>query len=334
MAKSKQRREHVFKKLRKERGSLTAEEAEALFQTVDETGHSDEERAKRERAHRSETGQGVDVDPLSGNDPSGDDVEQHIRKTAVGFVLVFLVAVTLMQVSCGIIRRANTANLSEDVSVLTVASAMRGGVDWGGGFTQFPAEFTVQEADEHTHRIEVTVLDTESGNALDCFSTAQIQAASLSVNALLNPDINTVIYHVNIYVDADGDFRTSRFFEFLRPTGETSSFVTFVWTKSTTTQGRVVFNCTVTGMDAKTQKALRDRITSSHTPYSLITNAITEAPEDELSSAGEKTDGATAGGTSADAAGGEAAGADAAAGNTAGADATVSTAAAPTAAGR
>ncbi len=221
MAGKKRRREHVVTNIRKSRGSLTADEAEALFATVDETGHSDKERAAREHASRKETGQGVMVDPLSGSDPSGDDTEQHIRRTAIGFVLIFLIVVTLAQVSCGVIRRANTANLSEDVSVLTVASAMRGGVDWGDGFTQFPNEFTVQEADENTHRIEVTVLDTDSDNALTCFSNAQIQATALSVNALLNPDVNTVIYHVNVYVDADGNFRTSRFFEFLRPTGHT-----------------------------------------------------------------------------------------------------------------
>ena len=295
MSGKKRRREHVVTNIRKSRGSLTADEAEALFATVDETGHSDKERAAREHASRKETGQGVMVDPLSGSDPSGDDTEQHIRRTAIGFVLIFLIVVTLAQVSCGVIRRANTANLSEDVSVLTVASAMRGGVDWGDGFTQFPNEFTVQEADENTHRIEVTVLDTDSDNALTCFSNAQIQATALSVNALLNPDVNTVIYHVNVYVDADGNFRTSRFFEFLRPTGETHAFVTFVWTKSTTPEGRVVFNCTVTGMDAKTQKALRDRITSSHTPYSLITEAITDDSAEEEAVDGANDEGATAG---------------------------------------
>ena len=153
----------------------------------------------------------------------------------------------------------------------------------------------VQEADENTHRIEVTVLDTDSGDALTCFSNSQIQATALSVNALLNPDVNTVIYHVNVYVDEDGNFRTSRFFEFLRPTGETHAFVTFVWTKSTTTEGRVVFNCTVTGMDSKTQKALRDRITSAHTPYSLITDAITDD-----SAEGEQTDGTSTDGAAVD----------------------------------
>ena len=143
--------------------------------------------------------------------------------------------------------------------------------------------------------IEVTVLDTDSGDALTCFSNSQIQATALSVNALLNPDVNTVIYHVNVYVDEDGNFRTSRFFEFLRPTGETHAFVTFVWTKSTTTEGRVVFNCTVTGMDSKTQKALRDRITSAHTPYSLITDAITDD-----SAEGEQTDGTSTDGAAVD----------------------------------
>ena len=34
-----------------QKGALNADEAEALFSTVDETGHTDEERAARERQH-------------------------------------------------------------------------------------------------------------------------------------------------------------------------------------------------------------------------------------------------------------------------------------------
>lgn len=278
--------------IRIEKGALTPEEAERLFTTVDETGHSDEERAAKQRARRKEKGQGVEVDPLAGDDPSGSDVEKVIQRTAVGFVLAFLIIVTLAQVSCGVIRRVNTANLSQDVSVTTVASALRDGVEWGNGFTQFPEEFTVQEADKNTHRIEVTVLDSSSSNALECFSNAQIQATALSVNALLNPNVNTVIYHVNIYVDEDGNFRTSRLFDFLRPTGETHSFMTFVWTKSTNESGAVVFNCTVQGMNAETQERLRDKITSSYTPFA--SSKANEGEEKEAPAADDAATGADA----------------------------------------
>ena len=164
-----------------QKGALNADEAEALFAKVDETGHTDEERARRERRHRKEKGTSVDVDPLTGDDPSGSNVEKVIARTAVGFVLLFLVGVVVFQVGFGVIRRANTANLSENANVRTVASALRGGVEWGNGFTQFPEDFSVQEADENTGRIEVTVTDTSSEKALECFAGSQVQATALSL---------------------------------------------------------------------------------------------------------------------------------------------------------
>ena len=139
---------------RRQKGALDADAAEELFTKVDETGHPNEERAALERARRQGGAAAVDVDPLSGSDPSGSNIEKVITKTAVLFVLIFLVIVVLMQVSCGVIRRANTANLTESVTVRSVASALRGGVEWGNGFTQFPEDFSVQEADENTGRVE------------------------------------------------------------------------------------------------------------------------------------------------------------------------------------
>ncbi|ERI06287.1 hypothetical protein [Atopobium sp. oral taxon 810] len=275
------------------KGTLGHEEAEQLFSTVDETGHSNRERAARERKRRHEKGHGVDIDPLSDADPSGSDVELHIRRTAVGFVMTLLVVVILAQVSCGVVRRVNTANLSQDVSVVTVASALRGGVEWGNGFTQFPEDFTVQEADQHTHRVEVSVRDTTSKNVLTCFSSSQIQATALSVNALLNPNINTVIYHVNVYMDDSGNLLTSQFFNFIKPTGETHPFMTFIWTKENTSNG-VRYNCTIEGMDAKTQKALRKKITSSYTPFANIGQGDSAAtPTDEQTAATSETSDAT-----------------------------------------
>ena len=114
---------------RRQKGALDADAAEELFTKVDETGHPNEERAAQERARRQGGAAAVDVDPLSGSDPSGSNIEKVITKTAVLFVLIFLVIVVLMQVSCGVIRRANTANLTESVTVRSVASALRGGVE-------------------------------------------------------------------------------------------------------------------------------------------------------------------------------------------------------------
>lgn len=253
-----------------QKGALNADEAELLFSKVDESGHTDEERARRQRANRKAKGVSIDVDPLAEEDPSGSNVEKVIAKTAVIFVLVFLAIVVAGQVFFGLVRRANTSNLSENANVKTVASALRGGVEWGNGFTQFPEDFSVQEADENTGRIEVTVTDTNSENALECFAGSQVQATAFAVNSLLNPNINTVVYHVNVHLDSEGKIERSQLFGFLKPTGDVTSFMTFVWTKTQSSSG-VNFSCTITGIDETVQDELRDQITTSFTPVQILT---------------------------------------------------------------
>ena len=252
-----------------QKGALTADEAEELFSRVDHTGHTDEERARRQRAHRKEKGVSLDIDPLSEDDPSGSNVGKVITKTAVSFVVIFLAVVVIGQVAFGFMRRANTANLAEEANVRTVASALSGGVEWGNGFTQFPEDFTVQEADENTGRIEVTVIDTSSQNALECFAGSQVQATAFAVNALLNPNINTVVYHVSVHVGSDGAMQQSSLFGFLKPTGDVTSFMTFVWTKTQSADG-VQFSCRITGIDDSVQEELRDQITTSFTPVQIL----------------------------------------------------------------
>ncbi len=109
-----------------------------------------------------------------------------ITKTAMAVVIGILVLIVGMQIGYGVMRRLNTANLFESVSVDTVSTALKGGLEWGNGFTQFPLDFTVDEADERTGTVEVTVLDTSSANELELLSNGQIQAAALATNALLN----------------------------------------------------------------------------------------------------------------------------------------------------
>lgn len=255
---------------RRQKGALTAEEAEKLFATVDETGHSNEERARRQRKRRKDTGVAVDIDPLSDQDPSGSNVGKVIAKTAVSFVLVFLVIIVGAQLFFGFARRANTANLSESASVMNVASALRGGVEWGNGFTQFPDDFSVQEADENTGRIEVTVVDVNSENTLEAFAGSQVQATAFAINALLNPKINTVIYHVNVHIDQNGKLEKSSFFGFMKPTGTVTSFVTFNWSKTQKADGGIGISLTLTGMDEALQDELRNQITTSFTPVQIL----------------------------------------------------------------
>ena len=187
--------------------SLSADEAEKLFATVDETGHTNEETAARQRRHRKDTGNGVDVDPLAGEDPSGSNIGKTIAKAASAFVIIAFVVIVGSQLYFGYVRRENTANLSESVSVSSVARALDGGVEWGNGFTQFPEDYSVQEADQNTGRIEVTVTDTTSETPLEVVAGSQVQATAFAVNSLLNPNINTVIYHVQVHKDAEGNIQ-------------------------------------------------------------------------------------------------------------------------------
>lgn len=250
--------------------SLTADEAEELFSKVDETGHTNVETAQRQRRHRHLTGTGVDVDPLSADDPSGSNVGKTIAKAAAIFVVGFFVLIVGTQLIFGYVRRSNTANLSTNVNVRTVASALRGGVEWGNGFTQFPEDFSVQEADENAGRVEVTVIDTTSQTVLEALAGSQVQAAAFSTNALLNQNINTVTYHVQVYLDEEGKIATSSFFGFIKPTGNLTSLMTFVWTKTYTEDGGVRFNCTITGIDENMQDVLREQITNRFTPTTIL----------------------------------------------------------------
>lgn len=278
-------------KEKKKRTPLTPDEVEAIFAEVDETGHTNASRARKEHKRRRAKKVAVEVDPLSGADPSGSSISEIITRTAVGFVVVLLLVVVLSQVACGIARRAGTAQLAKGVDVKSVASALRNGVEWGNGFTQFPEDFSVQEADENAGTIEVTVVDTSSKDELECLSGSQIQAAALSVNALLNPNISQVVYHVDVHVGDDGKFQQSTLFGFLKPTGTVRRFATFIWTKSTTASGGFNFNCMITGLDAEAAKNLREKVTvqnsfleaivgSSSTTSSATTKAATtEAAE-------------------------------------------------------
>lgn len=268
--------------------ALDAKNAEILFATVDETGHTNAETAKKQRARRRRFGNAVAVDPLSTDDPSGSNIERVIAITAVSFVAIFFVLVIASQVAIGVIRRNSTANLATEVSVKAVGSAMSGGVEWGNGFTQFPERFSVEEADENTHRIEVTVTDTTSKDLLEVFAGSQIQAAALSINSLLNPNINTVIYHVQVYFNEDNKLQHSNLFGILPPQGAPRTLMTFIWTKTTTDNG-VRFHCTIKGVDKEIADKLRAHITSSFTPNTIIGQVFGTVDQDVTDTTKDKS---------------------------------------------
>lgn len=269
------------------RPPLTADEATELFSELDESGVVDPLRARessRRRAFRAKVREeGGDeavnkleadhrskrrasrpkIDPLSADDPSGSKAGQAISRMAVLSIVGVLVLVVGMQVVYGVNRRLNTANLSERTTVDTVEHAMESGVEWGNGFTQFPEEFTVDEADESTGAVEVSVVDATSRNELELLSNSQIQAAALATNALLNDKINRVTYNVYARVDENGNFVHDEFFGFLKAEGTERAMLTFIWTKQVAAgTSNIDWELRIVGMDDETAAKIQEQVNS------------------------------------------------------------------------
>ena len=168
-----------------------------------------------------------------------------------------------MQIVYGVSRRLNTANLSECADYETVTNAMQSGVEWGNGFTQFPEQFTVDEADERTGVVEVSVVDTQSKNELELLSNSQIQASALSTNALLNEKINRVVYKVYALTDDKGNFAHDQLFGFVPATGTRRAMLTFVWTKEKSANTTYIdWNLKIIGMNDKLTDKIQTQVNS------------------------------------------------------------------------
>lgn len=242
---------------------MTPDEVTELFSELDESGVVDPARLLGGSKRRPRHADRLTVDPLSEDDPSGSKVGQAISRTAILVIVGALVFIVGMQVVYGVNRRLNTANLSERADRDTVEQAMRSGVEWGNGFTQFPARFTVDTADEKTGAIEVSVVDTDSANELELLSNSQIQASALATNALLNDKINRVVYNVYALVDDDGAFQHDSFFGFVKATGTRRAILTFIWTKTASeASSNIDWELKIIGMDDKTAEAIQDQVNS------------------------------------------------------------------------
>ena len=243
--------------------NMTPEEASELFSEIDEAGVVDPARVRGGSKRRSRHADRVTVDPLSEEDPSGSKVGQTISRTAILVIVGVLVFVVGMQIVYGVNRRLNTANLSERADRNTVEQAMRSGVEWGNGFTQFPARFTVDAADEKAGAIEVSVVDTDSANELELLSNSQIQASALATNALLNDKINRVVYNVYALVNEDGAFQHDSFFGFVKAKGTRRAILTFIWTKTVSeASSNIDWELKIIGMDDKTAEAIQKQVNS------------------------------------------------------------------------
>ena len=266
-----------------DKNPLTPEEVTELFSEIDASGVLDPTLAKKrtERMREKEAAvkrgdkaalaqlrsedrasQAKHIDPLSEDDPSGSQVSHTITKTAMAVVITILVLIVGMQIGYGVMRRLNTANLSESVSVDTVSTALKGGLEWGNGFTQFPLDFTVDEADERTGTVEVTVLDTSSANELELLSNGQIQAAALATNALLNDKIDRVVYNVHAYIDEDSNIQHDSFFGMFPAQGHQSAILTFVWTKSSSNATSIDWKMRIVSMDDTIAERIQKQVYS------------------------------------------------------------------------
>ena len=259
------------------RAPLSADEAADLFSHLNESGTIDPTMEQSERMDRERERQ-AHVDPLSNQDPSGSRADDTISKAAMVCIILVLVVIVGAQLGYGLVRRLNTANLSLSVDVETVEQALESGVEWGNGFTQFPSEFTVDEASEKTGVIEVSVVDTESETELELLSNSQIQAAALATNALLNDKIDRVIYNVYVLVDEDGAMQHDSFFGLVSATGTRKAMLTFMWTKSESENSSSIdWELVIIGMDEATTAAIQEQVNS----VSSIANDAT-ATESEL----------------------------------------------------
>lgn len=269
------------------RHNMTPDEAEELFSELDASGVLDPDRAaaregrakrrlfmrrtagatavaEREAADRERSrARAGKIDPLSEQDPSGSQVGKTISRTAVVVILGVFVFVLGMQIVYGVSRRLNTANLSDRTNSETVEHAMESGVEWGNGFTQFPQDFTVDEASEKTGVVEVSVVDTDFRNELELLSNSQIQASALATNALLNEKINRVVYNVYALVDESGVFQHDSLFGFIPARGARRAMLTFVWTKSqSSVPANIDWELKIIGMDDDLAEAIQEQVNS------------------------------------------------------------------------
>lgn len=269
------------------RHNMTPDEAEELFSELDASGVLDPDRAaaregrakrrlfmrrtagatavaEREAADRERSrARAGKIDPLSEQDPSGSQVGKTISRTAVVVILGVFVFVLGMQIVYGVSRRLNTANLSDRTNSETVEHAMGSGVEWGNGFTQFPRDFTVDEASEKTGVVEVSVVDTDFRNELELLSNSQIQASALATNALLNEKINRVVYNVYALVDESGAFQHDGLFGFIPARGARRAMLTFVWTKSqSSVPANIDWELKIIGMDDDLAEAIQEQVNS------------------------------------------------------------------------
>ena len=262
---------------------LTPEEVTELFSEIDASGVLDPVLAKkrtermREKADAEARGDRSlltrlrnddrashtrSVDPLSEDDPSGSQVSHTITRTAIGVVIAILLLIVGMQIGYGVMRRLNTANLSESVTTDTVSTALEGGLEWGNGFTQFPLDYTVDEASERTGNVEVTVLDTSAKSELELLSNGQIQAAALATNALLNDKIDRVVYNVHAIIDEDSNIQHDSFFGLFPARGHESAVLTFVWTKSSSTSSNIDWQMHIVSMDDEIAERIQKQVNS------------------------------------------------------------------------
>ena len=104
---------------------------------------------------------------------------------------------------------------------------------------------------------------------LECYAGSSVQAQAFAINALLNPRINTVVYHVSVHRNDQGELQKSQLFGFLKPGGDATPIFTFTFSKTQSSDG-VNITMVITGANNTIQEELRDQIATSFTPVRVL----------------------------------------------------------------
>ncbi|QWT17622.1 hypothetical protein KPC83_00125 [Collinsella sp. zg1085] len=236
---------------------LSPEEITRLFSQINEAGIVDIKRGNAQATPQRA------IDPLSLTDPSGSTAGRAISRTALAVIVLVLFFVLVLQIGYGVGRRLSTANLSESASKINVEHALATGVEWGNGFTQFPAWSHVDEADEAAGLIKVSVTDTSSKNELELLSSTQVQSTALATNALLNEKIQRVVYNVYAITDRKGNIQHNKFFGFIPAQGTRRAILTYVWTKEVSEHSNYIdWKLKIIGMDDKVARKIQNQVNS------------------------------------------------------------------------
>ena len=202
------------------------------------------------------------VDPLSEDDPSGSKVGQTISRTAILVITLVLLGILGMQIWYGVARRLNTANLSRTSIAIRWSTPWHQA--WNGETALRSSRPTVDEADQRTGVVRVTVVDTRlAQRAGDAFELADPGRGAGDQRPAQHDKIDRVVYNVCALVNRAGDFSMIPSLGFSRPRETRRAVLTFIWTKSVSSYSNYIdWELKIVGMDDQTAQKIQEQVNS------------------------------------------------------------------------